>query len=65
MPTTRFFLRELHFVVCEKWGGRVRLTLQLRRDLQWRTEVPIQSNGKAIHKPIDTAYHPTDGLGYG
>jgi hypothetical protein len=37
IPAARFFLRELHSVVGEKWGGLVRLSPQLRRDLQWWT----------------------------
>jgi hypothetical protein len=50
----RFFLRQLHNVLATRcaWGGRVRLTHYLRRDLErWRT-VPTQNNGK----PIETAY---------
>eukprot|EP00873_Tetraselmis_striata_P044568 jgi/Tetstr1/464832/TSEL_009571.t1 len=35
IPAARFYLRELHDVVGSKWGGRVRMTHQLRRDLQW------------------------------
>jgi hypothetical protein len=59
----RFFLREFHSVVGEKWGGLVRLTCQLRRDVHWWTHVPIQSNGKPIHKPVETAYLHTDSSG--
>jgi hypothetical protein len=33
IPAARFFLRELHSVLGDMWGGRVRLTPQLRRDL--------------------------------
>eukprot|EP00873_Tetraselmis_striata_P038110 jgi/Tetstr1/458374/TSEL_044812.t1 len=40
IPAARFFLRELHSVVGDRWGGRVRMTPQLRRDLQWWTSVP-------------------------
>jgi hypothetical protein len=65
IPAARFFLHELHSVVGEKWGGLVRLTPQLRRDLQWWREVPIQSNGEPIHKPIETACLHTDSSGYG
>eukprot|EP00873_Tetraselmis_striata_P045582 jgi/Tetstr1/465846/TSEL_010466.t1 len=35
IPAARFYLRELHDVVGSKWGGRERMTHQLRRDLQW------------------------------
>eukprot|EP00873_Tetraselmis_striata_P041649 jgi/Tetstr1/461913/TSEL_006991.t1 len=52
IPAARFFLRELHSVVGDRWGGRVRMTPQLRRDLQRWTSVPIQSNGKPIHRPV-------------
>eukprot|EP00873_Tetraselmis_striata_P037896 jgi/Tetstr1/458160/TSEL_044651.t1 len=42
------------------------MTPQLRRDLQWWTSVPIsQSNGKPIHRPVETAYPHTDSSGYG
>eukprot|EP00873_Tetraselmis_striata_P039900 jgi/Tetstr1/460164/TSEL_005480.t1 len=61
----RFFLRELHSVVGDRWGGRVRMTPQLRRNLQWWTSVPSQSNGKPIHRPVETAYMHTDSSGYG
>jgi hypothetical protein len=65
IPDAKFFLRELHCVVGEKWGGLVRLTPQLRRDLHWWREVPSQSNGKPIRRPIETAYMHTDSSGYG
>eukprot|EP00873_Tetraselmis_striata_P008644 jgi/Tetstr1/428908/TSEL_018884.t1 len=39
--------------------------LPLRRDLQWWTSVPSQSNGKPIHRPVETAYLHTDSSGYG
>jgi hypothetical protein len=65
IPAARFFLRELYSVVGEKWGGLVRLTPQLGRDLQWWTEVPCQSNGQPIHKLVETAYMNTDNSGYG
>jgi hypothetical protein len=38
------------------WGGRVRLTYQLRRDLQWWTQVPSANNGRSIFSPIEIAY---------
>jgi hypothetical protein len=61
----RFFLRELHSVVGEKWGGLLLLTPQWRRDMQWWTPVPNQFNGKPNHKPIETAYLHTVISGYG
>eukprot|EP00873_Tetraselmis_striata_P002826 jgi/Tetstr1/423090/TSEL_013861.t1 len=42
------------------------MTPQLHRDLQWWTSVPGQSNGKPIHRPVETAYLHTDSSsGYG
>eukprot|EP00873_Tetraselmis_striata_P023764 jgi/Tetstr1/444028/TSEL_031967.t2 len=38
IPVAKFFRRELHSVVGDRWRGeRVRMTAQLRRDLQWWT----------------------------
>jgi hypothetical protein len=54
-----------HSVVCENWGGLVRLTPHLRRDLHWWTKVPSQSNGKLIHIPVETPYLHTGISGYG
>jgi hypothetical protein len=65
IPAARFFLKELHYVVGEKWRGIVWLMPQLRRDMQWWIEVPSQSNGKPIHKPVETAYLHIDSSGYG
>eukprot|EP00873_Tetraselmis_striata_P009838 jgi/Tetstr1/430102/TSEL_001961.t1 len=65
IPAGRFYLRELHDVVGSKWGGRVRMTHQLRRDLQWWTAVPTQANGRPIHRLVETAYMHCDSSGYG
>jgi hypothetical protein len=46
-------------------GGRVRLTHQLRRDLEWWRTVPTQHNGRSIYKPIQTAYLHADSIDYG
>eukprot|EP00873_Tetraselmis_striata_P020111 jgi/Tetstr1/440375/TSEL_028710.t1 len=46
IPAASFFLWELHSVVGDRWGGRVRMTPQLRRDLQWWTS-KLQQNGAA------------------
>eukprot|EP00873_Tetraselmis_striata_P045690 jgi/Tetstr1/465954/TSEL_000917.t1 len=55
-PAARFYMRELHDVVVgSKWGGRVRMTHQLRRNMQWWTAVPTRSNGHAINCPVETA----------
>eukprot|EP00873_Tetraselmis_striata_P034851 jgi/Tetstr1/455115/TSEL_041967.t1 len=65
IPAARLYLRELHDVVGSKWGGRVRMTHQLRRDLQWWTAVPTQANGRPIHHLVETAYMHCDSSGYG
>jgi hypothetical protein len=56
IPAARYFLRELHSVLGDKWGGRVRLTHELRRNLHWWTQVPSHANGKNIHRPVESAY---------
>jgi hypothetical protein len=63
----RFFLRELHNLLATRtgWGGRVRLTNQLRRDLEWWRTVPTQNNGRSIYKHIETAYLHADSSDYG
>eukprot|EP00873_Tetraselmis_striata_P016564 jgi/Tetstr1/436828/TSEL_025606.t1 len=65
IPAARFFMRELHSMVGDRWGGPVRMTPQLRRDLQWWTSVPGQSNGKPINRTVETAYLHTDSSGCG
>jgi hypothetical protein len=64
---TRFFPRELHSVLStrHRWGGRVRMTHKLKRDLEWWRTVPDQHNGRSIYKPIETAYLHADSSGYG
>jgi hypothetical protein len=54
----RFFLRELHSVVGTRyeWGGRVRMTHQLKRDLEWWQTMPDLHNIRSIYKPIETVY---------
>eukprot|EP00873_Tetraselmis_striata_P006759 jgi/Tetstr1/427023/TSEL_017228.t1 len=53
----QFYLRELHNVLyCTKdsWGGRVKMTHQLERDLEWRGVVPTHSYDRSIYKPVVT-----------
>eukprot|EP00873_Tetraselmis_striata_P022830 jgi/Tetstr1/443094/TSEL_031150.t1 len=47
------------------WGGRVKMTNQLRRDLEWWTQVPAQHNGRSMYKPVETAYLHADSSSYG
>jgi hypothetical protein len=63
----RFFLRELHSVLSTRqgWGGRVRMTHQLKRDLEWWRTMPDKHNGRSIYKLIETAYLNADSSGYG
>jgi hypothetical protein len=64
IPVARLFLRELHSVLGDKWGGRVRLIPQLRRDLLWWTQVPSHANGKNINRPVESVYIHCDSSGY-
>eukprot|EP00873_Tetraselmis_striata_P014898 jgi/Tetstr1/435162/TSEL_002618.t1 len=63
----RFYLRELRDVLRTKdsWSGRVKMTRQLRRDLEWWGAVPNHSNGRSIYKPVETAYMHVDSSSYG
>jgi hypothetical protein len=65
IPAARFFMREVHSVLGDKWGGRVRLAPHLRRDLQWWTQVPSHANSKNIHRPVESACIHCDSSGYG
>eukprot|EP00873_Tetraselmis_striata_P000014 jgi/Tetstr1/420278/TSEL_001027.t1 len=63
----RFYLRELHDVLKtrDSWSGRVKLTRQLERDLQWWVGVPTQHNGRPINRPVETGYLHVDSSSYG
>eukprot|EP00873_Tetraselmis_striata_P038373 jgi/Tetstr1/458637/TSEL_004341.t1 len=63
----RFFLRELHCVLATRqcWGGRVKMTNQLLRDIKWWNQVPAQHNGRSMYKPVETAYLHADSSTYG
>eukprot|EP00873_Tetraselmis_striata_P016988 jgi/Tetstr1/437252/TSEL_025982.t1 len=68
IKSARFYLRELHDVLRTKdsWSGRIKMTRQLRRDLEWWVAVPNHSNGRSsIYKPVETAYMHVDSSGYG
>jgi hypothetical protein len=67
IPVARFFLRELHDVVktAKSWSGTVKVTCQLKRDLEWWTQVPSHHNGAPIWRPIENAYLHCDSSGYG
>jgi hypothetical protein len=67
IPVAWIFLRELHDVVssAKSWSGTVKVTCQLKRDLQWWTSVPSEHNGSPIWKPIENAYLHCDSSGFG
>ena len=58
IPVARFYLRELHDVVkvANSWTWSVRVTKQLKRDLEWWRKVPEKHNGASIFKAVETAY---------
>eukprot|EP00873_Tetraselmis_striata_P014402 jgi/Tetstr1/434666/TSEL_023757.t1 len=63
----RFFSRDLHCVLATRqgWGGRVKMTNQLRRDLEWWTQVPAHHNGRSMYMHVETAYLHADSSSYG
>jgi hypothetical protein len=67
IPVTRFYLRELHDVVksVASWTSTVRVSKQIKRDLEWRKEVPKRHNGAPIFKAVETAYLHCDSNGFG
>ena len=67
IPVTRFYLRELHAVVksAESWTGAVKVTKQLKRDLEWWQKVPNKYNGAPMFKSVETAYIHCDSNGFG
>ena len=67
IPAARFYLRELHNIVATKtaWSASVKMSNQLRRDLQWWTSVPSQNNGRSIFKPVESAYLHCDSSSFG
>ena len=67
IPVARFYLQELHDVVksAESWRMTVRVTKQLKRDLEWWQKVPDKHNGSPIFKSVETAYLHCDSSGFG
>ena len=67
IPAARFYLRELHDVVSHRasWSAKVKISNQLRRDLQWWVSVPTEQNGRPIWTRVETAYLHVDSSGYG
>ena len=67
IPAARYYLRELHDVVSTRssWSGRVRITKQLHRDLEWWSDVPHHQNGRSIWRHVETAYMHVDSSDFG
>ena len=63
----RFVLGELHDVVksAKSWSCTVKVSCQLKRDLEWWTRVPKHHNGAPIRKPNENAYIHCDSISYG
>eukprot|EP00873_Tetraselmis_striata_P006969 jgi/Tetstr1/427233/TSEL_017420.t1 len=47
------------------WGGRIKMTSQLRRDLEWWTHVHAQHNGRSMYKLVEAAYLHADSTSHG
>ena len=45
--------------------GIVRVSKQLKRDLEWWQKVPDKHNGAPIFKAVETAYLHCDSNGFG
>ncbi len=67
IPVAKFYLRELHDVVraAESWTWLVRITKQLKRDLEWWKVVPEKHIGAPIFRAVETAYLHYDSSIYG
>ncbi len=66
LPMAMLFFMELDdFVKSAKtWSGTVKVTCQLKRDLEWWTHVPTHHNIALTWKPIENAYIHCDSSGY-
>lgn len=67
IPAARFYLRELHNVASTKvsWNSHVKITHQLKRDLEWWRTIPSRQNGRPMFAPVETAYLHTDSSSFG
>ena len=67
IPAARFYLRELHDVADTRksWSHSVKMTRQLKRDLEWWAAVPTQKNSAPIWRPVETAYMHCDSSSFG
>jgi hypothetical protein len=58
----RFFLRELHYVIGDRWSGKVRMTKRRHAKMDKGT---CSVKRKAIPRSMETTYLNTDNSGYG
>ena len=67
VPPARYYLRELHNITSTRvsWNGKVRMSRQLIRDLEWWSKVPSQHNRRPIHRSVETAYLHCDSSDFG
>ncbi len=67
IPVARFYLRKLHDIVkaVTSLAGTVRVSKQLKRDLQWWRTVPEKHIGAPIFNAVETAYLHCDSCGFG
>jgi hypothetical protein len=63
----RFYLRELHDIIksAASWSSTIRISKQLKRDLEWWKSVPKKHNGSPIFKAVEAAYLHCDSIGLG
>jgi len=62
VPVAQLFCRELNNCLGEKdsWNGKVRLSRQAIRDLEWWVTMPMKWNGRRIHREAITRLLYTD-----
>ena len=62
VPPARFHLRALHDCLATRrsWSGRVKLTRQALKDLEWWVHLPRKWNGRSIWRPPCSASLHTD-----
>lgn len=67
VPSARFHLRELYDVISTRqvWGGRVRITHQAIRDLEWWLDLPVRAAQRSIWRSPASATLHSDSSGYG
>jgi hypothetical protein len=66
VPPARFFLRSIHECLATRgsWNGKVRMTRQALRDMEWWLTLPTQHNQQHIWRPPETAVLHCDASDY-